>query len=104
MKEKGEKMNISDSIEIANGSIVSKQIIKKETGNITLFAFSKGEGLSEHTSPYDAFINVVQGTTEISIGGKVSTLTQGEGIVLPANIPHAVKAVEDFKMMLVMIK
>jgi len=85
-------------------SIVSKEIIKKETGTVTLFAFSKGQGLSEHTAPFDAMVTVLDGEGEISIDGNPVMVKAGEMIIMPANIPHALKAVERFKMMLVMIK
>ncbi len=73
-------------------------------GNITLFAFDKGEGLSEHTAPFDAVVSIVDGKAEIMVGGQSNILETGETIVIPANIPHAVKAVEAFKMVLTMIK
>jgi quercetin dioxygenase-like cupin family protein len=93
-----------DSINYQPGSVVSRQIIKKGTGNITLFAFDEGEGLTEHTSPYDAFVYVLDGETEISISKKPFTLQSGDMIVMPANEPHALKAVKKFKMLLVMIR
>ncbi len=99
-----EKFNLKDNIEFGEGSVVSKQIIKKDTGNITLFAFSEGEGLSEHTAPFDAFVYIVAGEANIIIDGKDSHLKEGEAIVMPANIPHALQAIKDFKMMLCMIK
>ncbi len=94
----------SEFINYSDGSIVSKQIIKKETGTITLFAFDKGQSLSEHTAPFDAFIQIVDGKAECIIGGEPSLVSEGEFIILPANIPHAVNAVEKFKMLIVMIK
>ena len=94
----------ADSVEYAAGAVVSKTIIKKPSGNVTLFSFDKGEGLSEHTAPFDAMVQVLDGTVEITIGGTPFTLKSGESIIMPANIPHALKAVERFKMMLTMIK
>jgi quercetin dioxygenase-like cupin family protein len=85
-------------------SIVSKTILDKKTGSVTLFAFDKGEGLSEHVSPFDALIFVTDGKAEIRIGGKPHQLKIGELIVMPAHVPHALKAIERFKMMLVMIR
>lgn len=85
-------------------SIVSKVIIKKETGNVTLFAFDKNQELSEHTATFDAFVYVIDGKVEIIINGKSNEMSSGESIIMPANIPHAVKASEKFKMLLVMIK
>lgn len=96
--------SFSESVEYASGAIVSKTVLKKQTGNISLFAFDKGEALSEHTAPFDAMIQVVDGKGEVTIGGKPFLLTAGQSIIMPANIPHAVRAVEKFKMVLTMIK
>lgn len=85
-------------------SIVSRTLINRPTGTITLFAFAQGQALSEHTNPYDALLNVLDGEAEVTIGGALSRVKAGEAIILPANIPHAVNAVADFKMMLVMIR
>lgn len=98
------KNKLSESVDYQNGVVVSKEIIRKKTGTITLFAFDKGQGLSEHTAPFDAFVYVVDGNTEISISGEKHNLSRGEMIIMPANKPHAVFAVNKFKMMLVMIK
>ncbi len=86
------------------GSVVSREIVKKKTGSVTAFAFDKGEGLSEHTAPFDALVHVLDGNAGITIGGTPHTVGQGEMILMPANIPHALKAVERFKMLLVMIR
>lgn len=102
--EKGIKLDFSNLVEYADGGIVSKQVLKNEAGNITLFAFDKAEGLTEHTSPYDAMLQVLDGTAEISLEGKKHLLTKGESIILPATIPHAVFAIEKFRMLLTMIK
>jgi len=99
-----EKLNFNELIAYAQGSVVSKQIIKKESGNVTLFAFDKGEGLSEHTAPFDAMVQVLDGKVEISIGGEPYQLEAGDSIIMPAGISHALKAVEKFKMLLTMIK
>lgn len=96
--------SLAEEVQYSSGSVVSKQVIKAQTGNITLFAFDAGEGLSEHSAPFDAFVQILDGKAEITIGGKLHNLVQGEYIVMPANIPHALKAVEKFKMMLVMIR
>lgn len=93
-----------DSISYAEKSVVSKTILKKPTGNITLFAFDKGEGLAEHTTPHDAMLQILDGKAEITIGEKLNKLQVGQSIILPANVPHSVKASEKFKMMLTMIK
>ena len=102
--EKATKFLITSSVDYMEKSVVSKQIIKSAAGNITLFAFDEGEGLSEHTAPFDAFIQVIDGSAEILIGGISNILSPGEFIIMPANIPHALKAIKKFKMMLVMIK
>lgn len=96
--------SFDSSVDYADGAIVSKSVLKKETGNISLFAFAKGEALSEHTAPFDAMIQVVDGKGEVTIGGKPFQLESGQTIIMPAGIPHSVRAVERFKMVLTMIK
>lgn len=96
--------NLAESVDYARSAVVSKTIIKKETGTVTLFAFDRGESLSEHTAPFDALVEVLDGEAEITIAQQPYRLKQGEAIIMPANIPHAVKAVEKFKMVLTMIK
>ncbi|MFV0505997.1 MAG: cupin domain-containing protein [Bacteroidales bacterium] len=93
-----------DNIEYSDGSVVSKQIIKSKVGNVTLFAFDAGEGLSEHAAPFDALVQVVDGEAEIIIGGERHTIGVNEAILMPANISHALKANKRFKMILTMIK
>ena len=100
----GETFNAADSIAYADGAVVSKTILKKPSGNITLFAFDAGEGLSEHTTPHEALVQVLDGSVEITIGGNATPLSAGQSLILPANVPHALKATERFKMMLTMIK
>jgi quercetin dioxygenase-like cupin family protein len=102
--EKSKVFSFSESIEYSDNGIVSKTVLKKQTGNISLFSFDKGEALSEHTAPYDAMIQVVEGKGEIIIGGNSFFLETGQTIIMPANITHAVKAVAKFKMVLTMIK
>ena len=102
--EKGMKFSFDQSISYADKAVVSKHILKKQTGNISLFAFDKGEGLSEHTTPFDALVMVVDGKVNITIGGTSHLLERGDSIVMPANIPHALTAVEKFKMVLTMIR
>jgi quercetin dioxygenase-like cupin family protein len=85
-------------------SVVSREVISKQTGTITAFAFDKGQGLSEHTAPFDAFVYISEGRAEITIDGTTHTLEAGEAIIMPANKPHALKAGERFKMLLVMIR
>lgn len=93
-----------EMIDYSEGGIVSKQITKNDSGNITLFAFDKNQGLSEHAAPFDAYVQVIEGTAEISINKVAYKLTEGSSIIMPANIPHAVHATEKFKMILTMIK
>jgi len=102
--ERSKVFSFNESIEYSDGGIVSKTVLKKQTGNISLFSFAKGEALSEHTAPFDAMIMVVDGRGEVIIGGKSFILNAGETIIMPANITHAVNAVEKFKMVLTMIK
>ena len=101
---KAEKFRFEDQIAYTENGIVSKQIVKSKTGNVTLFAFDKDQFLSEHTAPFDALIQVIEGETKVSIDGIWYELTAGESIILPANIPHAVNALSPFKMVLTMIK
>jgi quercetin dioxygenase-like cupin family protein len=102
--EKSSVFSFNESIEYSDGGIVSKTVLKKQIGNISIFSFDKGEALSEHTAPFDAMIQVVDGRGEIIIGGKSFFLETGQSIIMPANITHAVIAVERFKMVLTMIK
>ena len=91
-------------VEYQEGSVVSRTIIDKPQGTVTLFAFAEGEGLSEHTTPYDAMVHVIDGEVEITIGAEVFHLDEGEVIVMPADIPHALRALGRFKMLLIMVK
>lgn len=102
--ERARVFNFSESIDFSEGGIVSKTVIKKETGNVSLFSFDRGEALSEHTAAFDAMVQVVEGKGEIIIDGKSFILEAGECIIMPANIRHAVNAVEKFKMVLTMIR
>jgi quercetin dioxygenase-like cupin family protein len=102
--ERSQVFSFSESIDYSDGGIVSKTVLKKQTGNISLFSFDKGEALSEHTAPFDAMITVVDGRGEVVIGGKSFILSTGQSIIMPANITHAVNAVEKFKMVLTMIR
>lgn len=93
-----------DLIEYQDGSVVSRTIIDKETGTVTLFAFDEGQGLSEHTAPFDALVHNLDGEVEVTISGKKFLLKKGEMIIMPANKPHALKATKRFKMLLTMIR
>lgn len=96
--------SLIDIVDYQKDAVVSKTIIEKKTGTVTLFAFDQGQGLSEHTAPFDALVQVLDGEVEIKISGKPFHLKQGEIIIMPANEPHALKAVRRFKMLLTMIK
>jgi quercetin dioxygenase-like cupin family protein len=101
---KGKPFNVKESVDYAAGSVVSKTLIKKDIGNITLFAFDSGQGLSEHTAPFDAVVYILDGQAEITIGGRMQNVSAGEMLIMPANISHALQAKERFKMLLVMIR
>jgi quercetin dioxygenase-like cupin family protein len=100
----GTPLAIASLVEYQAHSVVSKQILNKKTGSLTLFAFDKGEGLSEHTAPYDASVLILDGKATIMLGGKPHKLKEGEMIIMPAGIPHSLKAAEPFKMLLIMIR
>jgi len=97
-------LKLAELVEYQEGSVVSRTIVDQKTGTLTLFAFAKGQGLSEHTTPFDALVHLLDGEAEITISGKSYLLKEGETIIMPANKPHALKAVKSFKMMLVMIR
>lgn len=96
--------NLSEIVKYQENAIVSNEIIKKSTGTVTLFAFDEGQGLSEHTAPFDALVNIIDGEAEVTISGKPAVVKKGEMIIMPANEPHSLKAVKKFKMLLVLIK
>ena len=95
---------LAELLQYQDGSIVSRVLLKNNGGTVTLFAFDQGEGLSEHTAPFEALVFVVDGEAEVEIAGKVYRVKSGETITLPANIPHAVRATTRFKMLLTMIR
>ncbi|MDR3652694.1 MAG: cupin domain-containing protein [Paludibacter sp.] len=99
-----EKFSMTEKVSYVDGSVVSKIIIRNEKGNVTLFAFDKGEFLSEHTAPFNAIVQVLDGKGEVVIDGKPFELNIGDSIIMPANVRHAVNALEKFKMLLIMIK
>ncbi len=96
--------NLIDLINYQEGSVVSRTLIEKQTGTVTLFAFDQGQGLTEHTTPFDAMVCVLDGKVEVTISGNSIVLENGEMVIMPANKPHALKAIEKFKMMLIMIR
>ena len=100
----GRVLSLAELVDYQKGSVVSRTLISKDSGGVTLFAFSRGQSLSEHTAPFDAMVYIVDGKAEIIISNESFNLTSGEMIIMPANKPHAVKAVDNFKMTLVMIK
>ena len=95
---------VAELVNYKDGAIVSREIVKKPTGTVTVFAFDEGQGLSEHTAPFDALVQVLEGEVEITISGKLHCLQGGELILMPANQPHALKAIKRFKMLLTMIR
>jgi quercetin dioxygenase-like cupin family protein len=101
---KAKVLKVEDLIEYQDGAVVSREIIRKETGTVTIFAFDKGEGLSEHTAPFDAMVQVIGGKAEITISGKKNILGSGDMIIMPANVPHALHGLERYKMVLTMIR
>ena len=104
MKTEHKVETVIDLIEYQKNAVVSKTILKKETGSVTLFAFDKGQALSEHTAPFEALVYVFDGKAEVTISGKSHLLKAGEIIILPANLPHSLRAIKKFKMLLVMIR
>jgi quercetin dioxygenase-like cupin family protein len=99
-----EVVRLADLVNYQDGSVVSRTIVKHATGTVTLFAFDDGQGLSEHTAAFDAVAHVLEGEVEITVSGKVLRTTAGEAVLLPANQPHALKALRRFKMSLIMIR
>ena len=100
----GKTIPLAGMVEYQSGAVVSRTLIDKPVGTVTLFAFDKGQGLSEHTAPYDAMVCVLDGEAEVTISRRPSSVKTGEMIIMPANQPHALRATARFKMMLVMIK
>ena len=97
-------INLIQTVEYQQDAVVSRTLLDKKAGTVTLFAFDAGQGLSEHTVPYDALVQVIDGEAEVTISGKTVTVKQGEMVVMPAGKPHALRAIKRFKMLLVMIK
>ena len=104
MELKGNALTLSDLVAYSDGSVVSKTLIDKKVGTVTIFSFDAGQGLSEHTVPYDAFVQIVDGEAQVTINSEPHTVTAGLIIIMPANIPHELKAVKPFKMLLTMIR
>ena len=105
MDLKGKVIDVEGLIEYQEGSVVSMEVIKKELGTVTLFAFDKGQGLSEHSAPFDAMVQIIDGEAEITLAGEPHTVKKGEMLIMPANVPHTLQAVNGpYKMILTMIK
>jgi len=99
-----DQFSLRDAVSYQDDAIVSREIVSKDVGTVTVFAFAKGQGLSEHTAPFDALVYILDGEVEIRIAGKPHFLKEGEMIIMPAHKPHALKALEKFKMLLIMIR
>ncbi|GAB7024812.1 cupin domain-containing protein [Geotalea toluenoxydans] len=100
----GKALAMNGLVAYQEGTVVSRTLIDKPVGTITIFAFDEGQGLSEHTAPYDAFVQILDGEAEITIAGEPHHVTAGQMIIMPANQPHALKGIKNFKMLLVMIR
>ena len=100
----GKAARLTDLVQYQDGAVVSKEVINKKTGTVTLFAFDEGQGLSEHTAPFDALVYIFDGEVDINISGKTLHLKGGEMVIMPANQPHALEAATKFKMLLTMIR
>lgn len=101
---KSQVLHVAEMVGYQEGSVVSRQITKAESGNVTLFAFDANQELSEHTAPFDALVHILEGEAEVTISGKPFQLKTGDAIIMPANEPHALKAIQKFKMLLTMIR
>lgn len=95
---------IGEMVKYSEGSVVSRTLIKNAAGNLTLFAFDQGQGLSEHTAPFDALVQILEGEAELTIGADTVRAVAGQSVLMPANVPHALLAIKPFKMLLVMIR
>jgi len=102
--KKGTPFSLKEHINYSPGSVVSKTLLKKDTGNLTLFSFDSGQGLSEHVSPFDAAVYILDGRAQITIGGEMRQVETGDMLIMPAGISHALHAAEPFKMLLIMIR
>ena len=100
----GQVRRMAELIDYQEGSVVSRQVMKADGGNVTLFAFDQGEGLTEHKSPFDALVYVIDGQADVTVSGVAFHVSEGEMILMPANAPHSLKAPSRFKMLLVIVK
>jgi quercetin dioxygenase-like cupin family protein len=101
---KGKVLSLKDLVNYADGTVASRMIVSRKAGNITLFSFDENEGLSEHTAPFDAVVTILEGECEVWVAGQTYRMKEGETIIFPANVPHALSAITKFKMSLVMIR
>jgi quercetin dioxygenase-like cupin family protein len=101
---KGQVIQLSGMVDYQDGSVVSREIMRSKAGTVSVFAFDQGEGLSEHTAPFDALVQVLDGSAEVTIGGEPLGLGAGESVIMPAGVPHSLHAPERFKMLLTMIR
>jgi quercetin dioxygenase-like cupin family protein len=99
-----EPLTLADAVQYATGSIVSRTLLKGDAGTLTLFAFDEGQALSEHTAPFDAVVQVLEGSARLTVGGKTIAARAGDLVLMPANVPHGVQAASRFKMLLTMFK
>jgi quercetin dioxygenase-like cupin family protein len=100
----GQEVKVASLVEVQPGAVVSREVISKPQGTVSIFAFDQGEGLSEHTAPFDALVYALEGRVRITLGGVPHEVSEGEMIVMPANVPHALSALTPFKMMLVLVR
>lgn len=101
---KGTVLALADLVAYQDGSTVSREVVKQKTGTVTVFAFDAGQGLSEHTAPFDAMVHILDGEAAITVGGVAHAVAEGQSIIMPANVPHALQAEKRFKMLLIMIR
>jgi len=100
----GKPVNVKELAEYQKDAIVSRTLIDRKTGTVTFFAFDEGQGLSEHSAPYDALVHIVEGAAEVKVSGEVYAVKEGELLLIPAKAPHALRAVKRFKMILTMVR
>ncbi len=100
----GQEVKVTSLVDVQPGAVVSREVISKPQGTVSIFAFDKGEGLSEHTAPFDALVYALEGTVRITLGGVAHDVSEGQMIIMPAGIPHALSALTPFKMMLVLVR
>lgn len=99
-----EAIDLAEAVQYADGSVVSRTIVENDAGTLTLFAFDAGQGLSEHSAPFDAIVQILDGEAELTVGGETVRAAAGQVVIMPANVPHALKATRRFKMLLTMLR